>query len=453
VITVPFTIPGEHVRARVRRLRDGTCIGVVDEILRPSAHRVAPHCPHFGYETGFDFRRGSNAEIKRGFLRGCGGCSWQHIAYPEQLRLKSELVTRLLREAVPRAPAARPALTATPADSPWGYRQKVHFVFGAGPGGSLAMGHYARGTRRVIPVAACPVHDQRGNALAYRFRDAFRTSGAHSCDESALRGLAVRVGANTPEVMATLVLSGDADRRLRHATRQVIEADASTSVHVNLHPRGDAYVFGRETRRIAGSERLREEVAGVSFLISPTAFFQTNVRAADILVRLVVDAIKPPARVLDLYAGAGLFALPLARAGSQVVAVEESREAIADGEASRRLNGIVEQQCQFIPRRVEDALRALRQQFDAVILDPPRSGCSADVITRVFGRLRPALAVYVSCNPEALARDSKAIVRCGYEIVSLQPVDMFPHTAHVETVAILRRRPDGRMTNRRGDRR
>ena len=109
MITVPFTIPGEHVRARVRRLRDGTCVGVVDEILRPSAHRVAPHCPHFGYETGLDFRRGSNAEIKRGFLRGCGGCSWQHIAYPEQLRLKSELVTRLLREAVPRAPAARPA--------------------------------------------------------------------------------------------------------------------------------------------------------------------------------------------------------------------------------------------------------------------------------------------------------------------------------------------------------
>lgn len=371
---------------------------------------------------------------------GCGGCTWQHIAYPEQLRLKSQLLTRLLRGAVPTAPAALPVLTATPIDSPWGYRQKVHFVFGAGPGGSLAMGHYARSTRRVIPITACPVHDERGNVLAFRFRDAFKKSGADSSDKPVLRGLAVRVGANTTEVMATLILTGEADRRLRHATRQVIEAGASTSVHVNVHPRGNAYIFGRDTRRIAGADRLRDEVAGVSFLVSPTAFFQTNVRAADILVRLVVDAIKHPARVLDLYAGAGLFALPLARAGSQVVAVEDSHEAIKDGEASRRLNAIAEQQCQFIPRRVEDTLRTLRQRFDAVVLDPPRAGCSADVIRRVFESLRPPLAVYVSCNPEALARDSKAIVTCGYEIVSLQPVDMFPHTAHVETVVTLRRR-------------
>ena len=306
-------------------------------------------------------------------------------------------------------------------------------MFGPGPRGSLAMGHYARGTRRVIPVTSCPVHDERGNARAFRFRDALDTVGV-------VKGLAVRVAANTPEVMATLILTGPADRRLRNVTRQVFEQDgAAASVHVNLHPRGDAYIFGRDTRRVAGADRLREEVAGLSFLISPSAFFQTNVRAAEILVRLVVDAVPRRTRVLDLYAGAGLFALPLARAGSPVVAVEESRDAVHDGEASRHLNGITPERCQFVARRVEDALHKLRQPFDVVVLDPPRAGCSAQVISGIFSGVAPPLAVYVSCNPEALARDSRAIVRYGYEIASLQPVDMFPHTTHVETIAILRR--------------
>jgi 23S rRNA (uracil1939-C5)-methyltransferase len=316
----------------------------------------------------------------------------------------------------------------------------VHFVFGSTDrrGSSIAMGHYARGSRRIVPVTTCPVHDERGNSLAFRFRDVFRHAGTAA--GSTLKGLAVRVGVNTDEVMATLVLSGEADRQLRAAARQVIEGDGRpSSAHVNIHPRGDAYIFGRETRRLSGTDRMREEVAGVSFLISPTAFFQTNVRAAEILVRLVADAVPHPSRVLDLYAGAGLFALPLARAGDHVVAVEENREAIADGEASRRLNGIDQARCRFVARRVEDALRTVRPPFDAVVLDPPRAGCSSAVMRGVFGTISPPRAVYVSCNPEALARDLREAVRLGYDVVSMQPVDMFPHTAHVETVVVLRR--------------
>jgi 23S rRNA (uracil1939-C5)-methyltransferase len=237
--------------------------------------------------------------------------------------------------------------------------------------------------------------------------------------------------------MATLVVADDADRRVRTAVRRVIDTAQPSSVHVNIHPRGDAYIFGRVTRRITGSERMREEVAGVSFLVSPTAFFQTNVHAAGVLARLVVEAVTHPSRVLDLYAGAGLFALPLARAGDRVVAVEENRDAVADGEASRRLNAITESQCHFVARGVEDHLRAQRQTFDVVVLDPPRAGCAPAVITDIFAGIAPSRAVYVSCNPEALARDLRAIIRLGYHVASLQPVDMFPHTAHIETVATL----------------
>jgi 23S rRNA (uracil1939-C5)-methyltransferase len=146
--------------------------------------------------------------------------------------------------------------------------------------------------------------------------------------------------------------------------------------------------------------------------------------------------------------GAGLFALPLARDGHAVVAVEENRSAVADGEASRRLNDIPAERCRFVAQRADNMLReaarrphAAAERFDAVVLDPPREGCSVAVIDRVFDALAPATAVYISCNPEALARDLAAIVSLNYRIQSLQPVDMFPHTAHIETVAVLTRAP------------
>jgi len=344
-IAVPFTIPGERVRIRVanRRRPAATLL----DVLRASPHRVTPACRHFGSDAAPG-------------IGPCGG-TWQHIAYAEQLRLKTALVDRLVRAVVPHAPAARPTLAATPLDRPWGYRNKVHFVFGS-YGSTLTMGHYARGSRRVIPVVECPVHDGRGNVFAFRARDGFGAAGVQAADgaRGTLRSLAVRVGCRTPEIMATLIVSGDRDRGVRAATRRLLDEAPPTSMHLNVHAREDAFVFGPSTRRLHGSTRMREEVAGASFLMSPAAFFQTNVLAADILVRLVLDAVHPASRVLDLYAGSGLFAIPLAAAGHDVVAVEENRLAVADGE------------------------------------------------------------------------------------VSLQPVDMFPHTAHIETVAVLSR-PGARL--------
>ena len=449
-IAVPFTIPGERVRVRIVRADGHVVRASLESVLRASPHRVAPGCLHFGPDA-------------QPGLGPCGGCSWQHIAYAEQLRLKTDLVTRLVRSAVPRAPAAQPMLAGAPEHAPWGYRHKAHFVFGSAQRGpsrhrnrSLVMGHYARGSRRVIPVEECPVHDERGNALAFRLHDSYARANVGAAPDGPLKGIAIRAGLRTPELMATLVLTRESDKTVRAATRRVLDGPgAPSSFHVNLHPGPDPFIFGSETRNIAGPARMREEVAGVSFVISPTAFFQTNVHAAETLVGLVLAAMPERARILDLYAGAGLFALPLARAGHEVVAVEENRAAVADGEASRRFNRIPEERCRFVARRVEQAVTAparspggrrdrrdagaAHHEFDAVVLDPPREGCSEAVIADVFGGLAPPRVVYISCNPEALARDLAAASDHGYRIRSLQPVDMFPHTAHVETVALLTR--------------
>ena len=300
------------------------------------------------------------------------------------------------------------------------------------------MGHYVRGTRRVIPVVECPVHDDRGNAFAFCARDIFAAAGLRAAghERGTLRGLAIRVGRRTSELMATLVVSHDRERRVRIATRQLLERTRPTSMHVNVHDRDDAFIFGPATRHLSGSARIREEVAGASLLTSPTAFFQTNVGAADLLVRLVVDAMSSESSVVDLYAGSGLFAIPLAAAGHEVLAIEENRAAVGDGEAALALNHAARRRCRFLSRRVEAALPLVRSA-EAVVLDPPREGCAHSVLREVFGRLKPRRAVYVSCNPEALARELHPICRYGYRVVSLQPVDMFPHTAHIETVAVL----------------
>ena len=427
-VAVPFTIPGERVRIQLVAPQRGRATGRLVDIIRPSPHRVVPACRHFGPSAA-----GSG---------GCGGCSWQHISYAEQLRLKAAIVDRLVRAAVPDAPAARPMLAGTPIDDPWGYRNKVHFVFGhqqrrgAGERARLTMGHYARGSRKVIPVIECPVHDERGNAFAFAARDVYAAAFTGAISHGSLRSLAVRAGLHSDELMATLVVSDDRDRRVRAATRRVLETNPPTSMHLNVHAADDGFIFGRHTRRLHGPPRLREQVDGATFLMSPTAFFQTNVRAAEILVRLVVEALPTAARVLDLYAGCGLFAIPLSLAGHDVVAVEESREAVADGEAALALNPRARERCRFIARRVEEAVGSV-SRADVVVLDPPREGCSSSVLKALVTHLRPSTIVYVSCNPETLAVELGVICRNGYQICALQPLDMFPHSAHIETVAVL----------------
>lgn len=435
-IRVPFVIPGERVRLEVRRRPRGLSFSVV-ELLRASPHRVKPRCQHFGPD-------GPGADPGP-----CGGCAWQHIAYPEQLRLKTALLERLIRAEVPNA-AVSPMRAATPLDAPWGYRQKVHFVFGSTGNPRrpvLEIGHYVRGSRELIPIAECPVHDPRGNEAAFALHRAYGSLGVRAADhpQGELRSITFRVGHGTPELMGTVVVTDDGDARLRSATRRFLDNRPDvTGFHLNVHTRDDGFIFGRETRTIRGPARLRERVGDTSYLVSPTAFFQTNVAAAGLLVQLVIEAIPEGARVLDLYAGAGLFAIPLARAGHQVLAVEENRAAIADGEAAARLNKVDPARCRFVAQRAEQAVAnaaggAGAGSFDAVVIDPPRDGCAPEVIDALFGRLRPATVAYVSCNPEALARELGDVVRLGYRIRSIVPVDMFPHTAHIETVVVLTR--------------
>jgi 23S rRNA (uracil1939-C5)-methyltransferase len=444
-VRVQGGIPGERVLVELATSGRGPARLV--RVLEPSPQRVRPPCPHFG---------------------PCGGCAWQHLAYPEQLRLKQGLVADLLSRAVGQPVAVRPTLgigtDAAPASpgeldptAPWGFRNKVHFVLGpAASGRGVTLGHYRRGTQTLLPITTCPVHAPEGNRLAFATRDALDRRGVPGTDErhpagGVVRHVLARTSEATGQTQLTLVARQDRFRGQREVQAALLGLERPpTGLHLNVHDRPGPYILGPETRCLHGRERLLEEVAGAKFLISAPAFFQTSARAAARLVEAVlarIPADRTP--VLDLFSGVGLFSIPLARRGHEVLAVEENAAAVRDGVASLRLNDLAAGACRFVAERAELAVRRLADQaggraFPTVVVDPPRDGCPAGLLEAVFERLRPARLVYVSCNLEALAQDLGRAARLGWGADDVQPVDMFPHTPHVETVVVLSPRAAGR---------
>lgn len=361
------------------------------------------HCQHFG---------------------ACGGCSLPAVPYATQLAMKRARLETLLGVDVP-------PLVPSPREDR--FRHKVAFVFGSDASGRhIAMGHYAPGGRTMVPVEECPVHSDRGNQLAFALRDQLIHARV---PPGVLRHVLIRTTESGRQAVMMLIVTRN-DRTLRKPIRAFLElAGAPDGFFVNVNDRPGPFLIGRETIRIAGRPHAREDALGPAYLISPAAFFQTNIGSTRSLVDLVRAGAGGARRVLDLYSGSGLFTIPLALGGASVTAVEESAQANDDAVLNLRLNRVPDAGVRLVRARVEDALaRLAREPFDAVVIDPPRQGCADPVLPAILQDLAPPRFVYVSCNPEVLAVDLASIRRAGYRIVDLQPVDMFPHTDHVETV-------------------
>jgi 23S rRNA (uracil1939-C5)-methyltransferase len=378
----------------------------------------------------------------------CGGCDWQNLSYQEQLARKHARLAGFLQSALgSRSPAAEAVIgmRVDASGAPWGFRHKAAFVFGEAPDrrGST-IGHYAAHSRRVVPIVECPVHADRANRLAFALHDHLARAHVPAAGPTlrgVLRHLIVRTTRDNREAVAMLVVTRN-DRSLRTPIRAFLGTeDAADGFYLNIHDRPGPYMVGRETISLRGRSHVRESIAGVSFLVSPTTFFQTNVEAAERLVGLVLEETPEDAvRVLDLYSGSGLFTLPLAKRGHEVTSVEENATAVRDAEANIRLNRLSTSNVRLHLATVEAALPRYRHEvIDHVILDPPRSGCPPVVIDTLFAQMRPSRVLYVSCSPDALVAEMPAILRHGYRISRVQPVDMFPHTTHLETFVVLDR--------------
>lgn len=376
----------------------------------------------------------------------CGGCSLLHLPYGDQLRTKTQSLRRLFEPLIPASSiGAGPLFLDVVATDrfPVNFRQKVSFVFGTDQRSrSLVMGHYRRGSRQVVPIHECPVHNARGNRIAFALRDHLQRAGVSAADDrgGVLRHLIVRTSADERRAVAMLVVTRN-DKNLRSPVRALMDSlDSPDGFFVNINEDPGPFMVGEKTLRVAGTSHVRESLGGIDYLVSPTAFFQTNVHAARALQRHVVESMRGASRVLDLYCGSGLFALPLAATGVKVTGVEENAQAIADAQANARLNAVPSGKARFLAARVEQWVPRLAvETWDGVILDPPRQGCSDAVLEAVFQDVRPPRVTYVSCNPESLAAELGGILECGYHVDSVRAVDMFPHTEHIEAVLTLTR--------------
>ncbi|MDA0284117.1 MAG: 23S rRNA (uracil(1939)-C(5))-methyltransferase RlmD [Planctomycetota bacterium] len=425
VLFVSGAIPGEVVRAKITSVGSKFGRARVLSVADPAKTRVTPKCRHFGR---------------------CGGCLWQHMDYQEQLRWKEELLRATLAHKLPGV--GLPILPMIGVPEPWGTRNKIHYSvvdFGHGRTANPHLCHHKEHSTELEQIHECPVHHPAGDEIARLALKVLRDRGVPCArpDSAAtgLKSILVRTAGSGEQSHVVLVVTGERIPEIQGVEQALLALPGVVGVHLNLQPDAASTYIGRETRSLAGEQRLIEHVGGVDFHVSPDAFFQTNTYCADQLLKLVQKHLpnKSMNPILDLYSGVGLFSIPLAVAGHRVTAVEENPKAVSDGVETIRRNGVTG--CRFVQSRAQNFMKtqARDQRFKTVILDPPRDGCPEWTI-RLLGRgLRPRQIINVSCNPQALATDLSLLTQSGYRISEIQPVDMFPHTAHIETVVLLER--------------
>ncbi|MDD5628542.1 MAG: 23S rRNA (uracil(1939)-C(5))-methyltransferase RlmD [Elusimicrobia bacterium] len=432
VIFVAGGSPGDLLEVEVVSAKSSFARARIVRLLEPGPERRVPPCPlHFAPD-----RPGP----------ACGGCDWQHLDQPAQLRHKAALV----RDCVERIGKLKGVeiLPTLPSPQQWGYRNKVLVPFAQGPEGRLHAGFYASGSHQVVDCLACPVQPELSMRIVLKAKQLAQELGWRAYDQDSGRGVLRHMFVRTNsqgQALVTVVTHGphlpraeDFVSGLRAACPEIL------GIHHNVQPLKTSVVLGPHWRRLWGAAALEERLGRLSFLVSPGAFLQVNTAAAEVLYDRARQALASGGRsfdqVLDLYCGVGTLTLWLAAAARRIIGVEENREAVRDAWKSAERNSV--RNARFIAGRAEAVLpRLFREQAGggwAVVADPPRAGLSVPVL-RFLTRPQVRRLVYVSCDPATFARDAGYLSRSGFSLAQVQPVDLFPQTSHVELVGLLER--------------
>ena len=371
----------------------------------------------------------------------CGGCSQCHIPYPEQLKKKQAFVEKLLKGLCPVEPIIGMA-------DPWHYRNKVHAVIGTDRKKNPISGVYERGTHHVVPVTSCLIEDQRADAIIQtivamipRYKLRIYNENTH---RGFLRHVMVRTGEKTGQIMVILVTTAAEFPGGKAFVAELLEKHPEiTTVVLNINQKETSMVLGKKDIVLHGPGYLEDELCGKRFRISPQSFYQVNAKQTELLYRKAIEyaGLTGQETLLDAYCGTGTIGLCAVDGAKKLIGVELNADAIRDAKINAKLNNVTK--ADFI---CDDAGRFMVKMakenlpLDVLIMDPPRSGSDEKFLSSVL-TLQPSTVVYVSCNPETLARDAKFLTKTGvYKAVKAVPVDMFPHTSHVETVVCLSRK-------------
>lgn len=419
-VLIAGALPGEKVTFTIEREGQRRIVGRLRKVLRKSIERGIPACAQAG---------------------DCQSCALIAMNYPAQLRFKEERVRRYLGN--------YPPLAEIKVNPIWSSEHKLEYRTNAKLAmtkerGKIKIGLYRRGSHEVVDIGNCPLHHPLINRIVTATKEEIERQDIHIYNPRTRRGLlrylTIKVAPAANKAMVTFVTAERNFRELTHLGKGLKnKVPEIVSLQQNVNATEGNVIFGRETLKILGVPDLIDQVGDIRLRISPTSFFQVhNEQAARIYLQARQwAALRPHETAIDLYCGIGGIALNLARDAGRVIGIEVIEEAVRNARENARMNELAN--CSFVAGDVAELVHDLSLEVapdSVVVINPPRGGCEEEVLTGLAA-LAPRMLIYISCNPETLARDLDLLHRRGYGTEEIQPVDMFPQTPHVEAMARL----------------
>ncbi len=425
VVFVRDAVTGDEVEARVIKVNKSYLVAKLERLLSPSPWRCMPDCT----------------------ARGCGGCVYRHIDYAHECEIKRAYVENAFRKAGLSDVSVEPVRHTGELT---GYRNKAQYPVQNGKSG-MEVGFFATGTHRIVPAADCRLQPPIFAEITAFLCDFADKNGIRAYEEETgkglLRHLYLRLGAATGEIMVCLVINGDRLPKEEILAKALMARFPSVvSVMVNVNRENTNVVLGQVFRCLAGRDWIEDRLCGLSFRISAGAFYQVNHNACELLYGIAKEKadLHGDETLLDLYCGIGTIGLSMADSAGRVIGIEIVEEAVRRAAENAERNGIKKaafycgdaSDAKALLTSAEAAEGALDPKNTTVILDPPRKGSTPELIgylsERGFDRV-----VYISCNPDTLARDCAVFRSLGYTVGTVTPVDLFPRTGHVESICLL----------------
>ena len=427
-VFVEGVIPGDRAEIAIVKANKNLAYGKLVKITEPSLHRVKPKCA---------------------FFKKCGGCALLHMDYAAQLAHKTKTVKNCLERIGGFKNAAEITGETLGMDNPYNYRNKAQFpVKKNARSGLIDIGFYCKRSHEVASIGSCAVLHGANDGILHIFKNFLdkNIDRFPPYDEIGHTGLVrhifTRVGFESGEIMVCIVTNGDElpkCRELRELIDRLSEIEGMASIVQNVNKNKTNVILGDKTQALWGRPYITDHIGGKEFKISANSFYQVNPAQTKKLYGKIVEyaGLDGDMVCADAYCGIGTIALMLAPYAKKVYGVEIVAQAVADAAENAKINGIPN--ATFLTGKSEEVIPELisgGEAIDLVVLDPPRNGCDARLLESLVGARIPKL-VYVSCDPATLARDLKLLTETAYALVSVQPVDMFPHTMHTESVALL----------------
>ncbi len=417
-VFVPQTAVGDTAEVKILKVKSNCAYGRLERLLAPSPDRAQPDCPVFSR---------------------CGGCVYRHISYEAELKIKSQRVEDCIRRIGKTAMSPMPICSGTAAR----YRNKAQYPVAS----DCTVGFYANHSHRIIPSGDCRLQPEIFGKITELFCRFLKEKDISVYSEETGRGLVrhlyIRHAEKTGEIMVAVVINGESlpeSECLISSLRREI-GEALKTVVLNINRERTNVILGNKNKTLYGEGVIYDILCGVRVRINPLSFYQVNRNMAERLYEKAREYAAPEGKILlDLYCGAGTIGLSMAKEAKSLIGVEIIPEAVRDAEFNAETNGI--RNARFVSADAAKAAEKLKKEGispDVVILDPPRKGCSAELLHTVAEDFSPERIVYVSCDPATLARDLNILEGLGYKLIEYTPFDLFPRTAHVETVALLSR--------------